>query len=236
MIQSYLRAFGQLPDPRFRRVILLSLGLAVLLYGVTFVVVGWLFGELALMAASWWEAGSSILGGVAIVVVSVFLFPAIMSAFVGLFLDDVASAVEAEHYPLLSAPRTQGFLESLAGSLRFAGLALLVNLIALPLYFIPPVNAFAFLLVNGFLLGREYFELVALRRLSRPEVRALSRYYRRRLWWSGTVTALLLLIPFVNILAPLVGVAAMVHILHGLDLGRALPVVVELPGQQEKPL
>ncbi|NKD46194.1 hypothetical protein HEQ62_10620 [Haematospirillum jordaniae] len=232
MIQSYLKAFSQLPDPRFRRVILLSLCFAVLLYGVTFVVLGWVFGELAILAASWWETGGAILGGAAVVVASLFLFPAVLSGFVGLFLDDIVTAVEAEHYPTLPDTRPQGFLESLAGSLRFAGLALLVNLIALPLYFIPPVNAFAFLLVNGFLLGREYFELVALRRLSRTEVYALSRYYRRRLWWAGTFTAVLLLVPFVNILAPLVGVAAMVHILQGLDMGKALPVVVEGPGRE----
>jgi uncharacterized protein involved in cysteine biosynthesis len=88
----------------------------------------------------------------------------------------------------------------------------LLNLILLLFLLIPPVFPFVFYGVNGYLLGREYFELVAARRLDPAEARSLRRRHGRTLFIAGVLIAFLLTIPFVNLVAPLVGTAAMVHL------------------------
>ena len=99
-------------------------------------------------------------------------------------------------------------------------MAIAVNLLALPIYllllFLPPFNLLVFYMVNGYLLGREYFELVAVRRLEAAEAGRLRRQARGRVLLSGVVIAILLTIPLVNIVMPVVAAAFMVHVFHGL--------------------
>ena len=100
--------------------------------------------------------------------------------------------------------------------MRFALVVVVINLVALPVYLVlllfPPFNLFVFYAVNGYLLSREYFELVALRRTDMTTARALAKSNRVRLFASGVVIAFLLTVPFVNLLAPIVGTAMMVHL------------------------
>jgi CysZ protein len=87
-----------------------------------------------------------------------------------------------------------------------------VNLAALVVYLtVAPLAPFVFWLVNGFLLGREYFQLVALRRLSPAEAAALRRRHAGRIWLAGTAMAVPLSVPVVNLLVPIVGVAVFTH-------------------------
>jgi uncharacterized protein involved in cysteine biosynthesis len=104
----------------------------------------------------------------------------------------------------------------LAGSLKFLGITLALNLLVLLFLIVPPVFPFVFYGVNGYLLSREYFEVVAARRMPAPAVRELRKKHMRRLFLSGLVVAFLLTVPIVNLLAPIVGTAAMVHIFHRL--------------------
>jgi len=103
---------------------------------------------------------------------------------------------------------------SLAQGARLGGLALLLNLLALPLYLLPGPNLPVYLLLNGYLLGREYFEVVALRRLDAAATDRVRRRWRLRLWAIGAVIAPLLLIPLVNLVAPVIGVALMTLRFH----------------------
>ena len=73
---------------------------------------------------------------------------------------------------------------------------------------------FIFWIVNGFLLGREYIELVALRRMTPPEAKVFRRRHLIPVWTMGALLAFPLSIPIVNLVAPLVGVAAFVHLYH----------------------
>ena len=95
-----------------------------------------------------------------------------------------------------------------------------LNLLALPLYllllFVPPFNLFVFYLLNGYLLGREYFELVAARRLDTAGVRRLRRAYRGRLLLAGAVIAFLLTVPIVNLVTPIIATGFMLHVFEGL--------------------
>jgi len=90
----------------------------------------------------------------------------------------------------------------------------------LPLYlvliFIPPLNLVLFYLVNGQLLGREYFEAVALRRFDAATVAQMRQAYRWQILGAGAITTGLLTIPAINLVAPVIGAVAMVYFFHKL--------------------
>jgi uncharacterized protein involved in cysteine biosynthesis len=164
-----------------------------------------------------------LLGGafvVLLLVVSFLLFPAVVAVVLSLFLEQVAGAVERRYYPDLPPPRGQPLLEATRGALLFAGITVALNLLALPLYLVlsllPPLNIFVFYGLNSYLLGREYFELVAVRRLDLGRTRQVQRAFRGRIFRAGLVIALLLTIPLVNLITPLVATAFMLHVFERL--------------------
>jgi CysZ protein len=130
----------------------------------------------------------------------------------GYFLDDVAEVVEGTDFPgdAPGVPLSLG--RALLYGLRFAGLSLLVNLAALILFFVPVVNVAVFFVANAYLLGREYFELAAGRFHPMPEVTRLRIQNRTTVLAGGALLAGLLLVPVLNLLTPLFGVAFMVHL------------------------
>ena len=128
------------------------------------------------------------------------------------FLDDIAAAVEARHYPELPPAEGLSMSVALLMTFRYLGVMIVLNLVLLVFLFFPPLFPFVFYAVNGYLLSREYFELVASRRAGADEIRELRKAHRGRLFVAGVIVALLLTIPGVNLLAPVVATAAMVHL------------------------
>lgn len=216
MLAAFAKAFEQLADPALRRVLWIGVGIAAALFILLWIGIGWLLANTTFFQTGWLEAVVEVLGGVATLVLSWLLFPAVVSTTTGFLLDGAADAVEHRHYPHLSPPRTQPLEEVVVQSAKFFVVLLLLNVVALVFLLLPPLYPVVFLAVNGYLLGREYFELVAARRLDPDEVRALRRRNGKRLFVAGVLIALLLTIPFVNLLAPLIGTAAMVHLFHSL--------------------
>src|SRR5260370_19728870 len=101
--------------------------------------------------------------------------------------------------------------------LRLMGLTLLLNLLALPLYLIfPGINLFLFLALNGYLLGRGYFEVIALRRLDAAAAKAVRTRFAGRVFLGGVVIAGLFALPLVNLVAPVIATAFMVHVFEAL--------------------
>ena len=211
MFSAISKTLGQMNDPAIRRVIGKTLGLAILGY-IGFVVliyllVGWLSG------LSGWLEGLAQFGGVfAAIVIAWFIFPAVAAAIAGIFADEVIDAVEAKHYPALPPAHPVPVLSAVADGLKLAAIALLVNVAALPLLVIPPVYVLFTWIVNGWLLGREYFEMVAFRRLDRATAHELRRRHNRTFTIAGVMIAVCLTIPFVNLVAPVLGAAFMVHV------------------------
>jgi len=231
MIAHFMKALAQLDDPKLRRVLWVSIILSLLVFvglwaGLWILAtvlplesipgVGWLMETLG--SAFDWLAGFLFVG--MLLLFTLMLFPAVITIIVGFFLDQVADAVEARHYPTLPAARTISLSETVISTARFALVTLAVNLIALPFYvlllFIPPMNLVLFYLVNGYLISREYFELVAWRRLDPPTAALLRKSHRGRLQFAGILLALLMTIPLVNLLTPVVGTAFIVHVFHHL--------------------
>jgi uncharacterized protein involved in cysteine biosynthesis len=137
---------------------------------------------------------------------------------VSFFLDDAAGVVEERHYTHLGPARDQTVSETIRITLKFAALSIVLNLLALPLFllllFIPPFNLFVFYGLNGYLLGREYYELVAYRRLAPPAADRLRRSVAVKLFMVGIVIAVLMSVPVLNLIVPIVATAAMVHLVH----------------------
>ena len=172
-----------------------------------------------LFTSGWLETLADLGGTFALLILTWILFPALVTIIVGIILEDAVTAVEAHHYPNLPAARRQSVGEVVWITSKFAVLAVILNLIFLPLYlvllFVPPINFFVFYGLNGYLLGREYFELVAHRRLEPRTARWLRRNVRWQVIFAGAFIAFLMTIPLVNLVAPVVAAAAMVHLLEG---------------------
>lgn len=225
-------ALGQLGDPSFRRVILVGVGGALALL----VVFAWALSALV----GWWAGGGITLpligevqwldtafswGAVLVVaLLSVFLMVPVASAITSLFLDDVADAVEAVHYPHLpQQPRTP-FLEGLRDTFGFLGVIISVNIFALILYVLfAPIAIFIFWTLNGFLLGREYYTLAAMRRLGRKRANELRRKHFVTIWLAGILMAIPLSVPILNLVVPILGAATFTHLFQMLPQGRPAP-------------
>lgn len=219
-----LRAFGQLPDRHLRNVLLISAGSAALLLALLVALASWGLTFLSLLDWSWANTSLQVLGGLVTLALAWLLFPAIVGLLSGLFTEKVACAVEARHYRALPAPLENPLWRDIASGLRLAGWSLLLNLLILPLYLLlPGLNLLIFCLVNGFLLGREYFTQVAMRRLDDAALAQAWRYNRSRLWLSGMLLALLASIPLANLLTPVLGTAFMVHVFEDLRRQGRLP-------------
>jgi uncharacterized protein involved in cysteine biosynthesis len=150
--------------------------------------------------------------GVALVVfLSCLLFPSVVYIIVCFFSEDVALAVETELYPYLPEPRNQSKREIIVVTCKFVTISLVINIFVIPVYAVLfPVSPFVFYALNGYLMGREYFELVALRRLSPTKAQILRRAFRGQLFLAGMVIAFMMTIPIVNFITPVIAVAAMV--------------------------
>ncbi len=214
---------GQLGDGRFLRVMLIGVGLALVLLigvGAGFVWLGnYLVGDEVwlpiLGEVRWIDDLVSWSAALLLAVLSIFLMIPVASAITSMFLDNVADAVEAVHYPTLpQEPRTP-FFEGLRDTVNFLGVLLLVNIAALLLYVIfAPVALFIFWAVNGFLLGREYYTLAAMRRVGRARARQLRRHHMLTIWAAGTLMAIPLTVPVLNLVIPILGAATFTHLFH----------------------
>lgn len=146
-------------------------------------------------------------------VLSIFLMVPVASAFTGLFLDEVADAVEDRHYPALPPAGSTPLGTAFSDSLRFMAVIVAANAMALILYVIfLPFAPIIFWGLNGYLLGREYFQMVAIRRHGPDGARALRRKHWLEIWAAGLMMVLPLSVPLVNLLVPVLGAATFTHL------------------------
>lgn len=212
MIPAFARALAQLGDPAFRRPIVLSLALATLVFAVLWLAMWFLLTRTALSELGWIEIALDVLGGLAAIALTFVLFPGVVAAILPLFAETIIAAVERRYYPSLPPPRSPPVAEQVSIAIRFLAIVIVLNLAVLPLYFVPGVNALVFYGLNGYLLGREYYEMVAPRRLASEPRRELWRRRRFGFVLAGAVIAFISTLPVVNLLAPVLAAAAMTHL------------------------
>lgn len=212
MLDAFAKGFAQITDAETRGVVWLSAGFSLGVIVALLFSVGFLLDRTTLLDIGWLDTVIDLLGGLAALVIAWMLFPAVVSACVGMLLERVADAVERRHYPLLAPVRDVPLGEVAGTTIRFLVILVLLNLVILLFLLVPPLFPLVFYTVNGYLVGREYFELVAQRRLDPDGVRDLRRAKRLPIFFAGVITTFLLTLPLVNLLAPIVGTAAMVHL------------------------
>lgn len=225
IFSDFAKAVAQLTDRRFRRVLWLGLLLTLALLIGIYALFLWFIQTFAsdpvalpvIGQVEWVGALLSVGSLLIMLALSVILMVPVASAFSGLFLEDVAQAVEDRHYPQLPPVPRQGLGQTLIDTVNFFGLLVAVNLVAVLAYgFAGPAAPLIFWALNGFLLGREYFQLAAMRRLGRAGARALRRHHPLQIWFAGILMAVPLSIPLVNFLVPVLGAATFTHLFHRL--------------------
>jgi CysZ protein len=202
--------------PEQRRAIALAVAFALLLLAGLWAGVVVLLDNLRVAGIWWVDRAITLLGSLGAAVLAWILFPTMTVLVLGFFAPRLLRAIEARRYPDLGPPRSQSLAAGLSGGFRFLVVAIAVNVIALPFYLIPAINLLVYYVANGYLVGRAYFELVALRRLDEVAARAIWRRHRGRLVLAGAVIALLLSVPLINLVAPVTAAAFMLHIVEGL--------------------
>lgn len=226
ILKAFLMAVGQLGDRRFRRVfwlgILLTFTLLVASYAGLLYLINALVGDEFILPVlgevRWLNDLLSLSSFIFMIILSMFLMVPVASAITSMFLDEVAQAVEDRHYPALPSVPGVPFGEALRDTINFLGVLIGANLLAVLLYvFLPFATMFIFWALNGFLLGREYFTLAAMRRVGRTVAKQLRSKHTGTIWVAGILMAIPLSVPLVNLLIPILGAATFTHIFHMLE-------------------
>lgn len=218
-------AAGHLTSPHFRGAFFKSLGLTLLALVLIWLggrevldwfVAPWIEGFFPNAPAdgflAWFGFLTAIAAGIGLALILGFLIAPVTAIMAGLFLDDVAERVEAQDYPSDPPGRALPTGQAIVLSLKFFGVVVLGNICALLLLLVPGVNIAAFFIVNGYLIGREFFEFAAMRFRSEAEAKALRRRNAGTVFAAGLVIAGYMAVPLLNLTAPLFACAMMVHL------------------------
>lgn len=211
MLQAAFKAFGDLFSPDFRSVLLKALGLTVALFIAVLIVTEVLIGSFSHFSWPWADRLVEIGTGLALLVAFFFLMSPVTAAFAGLFLDQIAEKVEERHYPWdpRGTPLPAG--RALVMAIQFFIVILIVNLAVLPMVLFG-VGAFVLVAANAYLLGREYFEMVAMRHMPVAEAKQLRRENSPFIFVAALLPALLSLVPLLNLAVPLFSTAYFTHL------------------------
>ncbi|MCR9069129.1 MAG: EI24 domain-containing protein [Rhodobacteraceae bacterium] len=229
ILTDFAKAVGQLGDRRFLGVLAiglaLTIGLLVAFYLGFVGLVGWFLPDSFSLPwigeVTWVDNALTWAGIPLILLLSIFLMVPVASAFTGMFLEQIAQAVEDKHYPGLPPARPIGLVEGILDGLKFLAVLIGVNLLALVLYIaLPPLAPFLFWGVNGVLLGREYAQVVALRRSDAAGAAAFRKRHRGTIFAAGVLMTVPLTIPVINLLVPILGAATFTHLYHRLSAAR----------------
>lgn len=212
IISAYFKGFGQLSDLMTRSVVWTSIGWSVAIFIGLFVALVVTLKATTFIAVGFLESLFDFVTIAGAPVLTWFLFPPVVTAVGSLMLDRVVEAVEQRHYPDLPVAPGLSLAESIGPALKLLVVTVGYNLLCLPLLFFPPLFLVVYWCMNGYLLSREYFELVSLRRISKADSLALRARWKTPLFIAGVGFAFMLTVPFLNILAPVIATAAMVHL------------------------
>ena len=225
LIASLLRAPGVLADRAVWRILVKSLAVSLLAFALLAAGGWWLADRLladAGLANALFAGVDGLRGAAAALLAGIGLWLGwriVAMAVIQFYADEVFAAVEARHYPAaLARARSPGMALQAQAATRSALRALAANLIALPLALALLATgvgaALVFLAVNAWLIGHELADMARLRHANPPGKPAIARLPR---YVTGGLVAGLLLVPFVNFLAPVLGAAAAAHLTHRKD-------------------
>jgi CysZ protein len=227
MLDAALKALSQTFSPPFRTVLLKAMGLAILFLTAAVIAVFRLLEWLSGAGMSWLEGtiGSMAHGplavlawiiavalGLGLFTGAVLLMPAATAMAAGFFADEIAERVERSHYPFDPPGMALPIWRAATEGVKTALLALAVYMCALPFFLFAGIGAVLFFIATAWLLGREYFDLAAMRFHPVAEVKALRRRHQATVFTAGLFIAGFVWIPVIGLATPLFGTALMVHV------------------------
>jgi uncharacterized protein involved in cysteine biosynthesis len=227
MFAAAAKALSQMVSPPFRAVLMKSVGLALIVLIVLVIVLQRVFTWLASGGANWLEPmlgpGAhaplmallwliSVLAGFGLVFGAVFLMPTVTALIASLFGDEIALDVERTYYPADAPGIDVPIPRAVWEGLTFALLTIVVYLCALPFLFVAGLGVAIFFIANAYLLGRQYFELAAMRFHPAAEAKRLRKAHEAQVFRAGMLISAFVSIPIVNLATPLFATALMVHV------------------------
>ena len=214
MLHPLGRALAQIDDPAFLRVILASAACSALGFLLLAAAIGWPI-HLALAEHGWLAWLGPVVGGLLAALAALLLFLPVAAAIASLFVETVAQAVEARWYPAMPPGRPASFAEQAIDGLGLGVRLLLWQcLAALLALLLPGLGALLGWAIAAWGVGRGLFLAVAMRRMDRARATALYRARRPAVLAQGAIIAACGMVPVLNLFAAVLGVAAMVHVLH----------------------
>ncbi|CTQ71468.1 sulfate transporter family protein [Roseibium alexandrii] len=219
MFQSASRAMSQVFERPFRAVFWKMLGFTLAVLVVIWIALQGLVAGFVALPYPWLETALSVLTGIGAVFALGFLIAPISALFAGLFQDEIAEIVEARDYSGDRPGEALPLSKSIPQTIKFTGVVILGNLFALLLLLVPGINLVAFFLVNGYLLGREFFEFAAMRFMQPEEARAFRKARGGTVFLGGLVIAGLLAVPILNLVTPIFATLFMMHLYKRLERG-----------------
>ena len=211
MFSDAIDAFNEIFTPPFRKVLIRSLALTMGVLALVWLGLERLATSYVATPWPWLDMLIAIAAAVGVLVGLVFLVAPASALVAGFYLDELAETVERSIAPDHVGRALPGG-QAMWLAVKFAAVSVLVNIFALALLLLPGINLIAFFGANAYLLGREYFELAALRYRPLDEVRALRKAHGLYLFVCGLFIAALVAIPLVNLLTPLFATAFMVRV------------------------
>lgn len=176
----------------------------------------WITDQIQISGNKWLDWVIEIITFWGFVAILFVLFPAIATFCIAFFLDNIAEAVERRYYPLDPLGTKSSTKISLSIAFRYTSILILLNILAIPLYLVPVMNIFIYYALNSYLLSREYFELVGQRHMQPLLIRQIRKSAQTRIIIAGIGITFLMTMPVINLFAPLIATAIMVHMIKSL--------------------
>lgn len=215
VIESARKAASVLTRPKFRTVLLKSIGLTILLFVGLWIGTEAAFSSIVTPALSGWPWVATIfiwLLGTGIIVGAGFLLAPVSAIFAGLFLDDVADFIEESDYPEDGIGKPVPIGHAMWLAIRFLVLVVGANILTLLLVPFLGLGFGLFFLVNGYLLGREYFTFAAMRFRSEGDAKLMRQRNSTTVLMGGLIIAGFMAVPILNLATPVFAAALMVHL------------------------
>ena len=207
-----IKALRNLLLPGIMKVFLMCL----LAYAAGWAALAWILSELishyvgAAGAQGFWTHLAASGGGM---IAAHYFFPLLYPILISFFYDKIANVIESEDYPHLAAA-VPPFWPTVLNDIAFSLKAVCLNIIFLPFFIFPPLGVAIYYGLNGYLLGTQFFRIVAGRRVTAEEGASLQKKAGYSILLTGVAISFFSTIPVLNLAAPLVGVAAMLHLFH----------------------
>ncbi|AHC73485.1 hypothetical protein P856_256 [Candidatus Endolissoclinum faulkneri L5] len=212
MFRSISLAIAQLANPNLRSILMIAITISLLFIIAITIGMNYAITLLAHTGINWFDKLIIWFGSLASFLFALIFFPGFVQIISGLFADRVSDAIISTYYPNLPAQRQTSISEVIGDGLRFAFLSMIINILALSLYFLlPGFNMIIFYLLNSYLLGREYAEMIGLRSLDRISMKKFWEANRTQLFLGGMLITTISIIPALNLTTPITATAFAIH-------------------------